>query len=99
MPIIKIRGRREPIEVDYDRANKIKTLRFGGINGLGKADPKDDLVIGEEWAGTIGLVEWVELGKSVQKPQYKFIRFEGQKDNVVHQVPINYQLKEGEQFA
>ncbi len=98
MGIIKIRGRKDVIEVDTIRARKIKTLRFGDVNGKGKADPKDDLDLGDIWAGTIGMVEWVELGKQEKPVTFKVIRRAGIPDRVF-QVPKDYQLKEGEELA
>ena len=98
MATIKIRGRREPITVDDTRARKIKVLRFGDVNGKGKADPHEDLDLGDEWAGTIGMVEWVELGKAKEIPKFKVIRRLDTPDRVF-QVPVNYQLKAGEELA
>lgn len=98
MSLIKIRGRKELIEVDHERGRKIKTLRFGDANGSGKADPKDDLDLGDEWAGTVGMVEWVELGKAKTPTKFKVIRRVGV-DGTVFQVPIDYKLKDGEELA
>lgn len=98
MALIKIRGRKDPIEIDREKGIKIKTLRFGDVNGRGKADSKDDLVIGDEWAGTVGLVEWVELGKKAEPAKFRLIRVPGE-NSKVFKVPKDYQLKDGEEFA
>ena len=98
MAIIKIRGRKETITVDNMRGRKIKIARFGDIDGRGKMDPKTDLDLGDDWAGTIGQIEWVEIGKDAKKKEFKVIRRLDTKDRVF-MVPIDYVLKSGEELA
>ena len=62
MAIIEIRGRREKLTIDNARALKIKTLRFGDINGNGMADSKDGIEIGE-WTGELGKIISIEIEK------------------------------------
>ena len=97
MAIIKIRGRKEVIEVDNARGRQVKLLRFGDVNGKGKADPHDDLDLGDAWAGTIGQVEWVEIGKDAKPVGFRLIQKQG--NGTVYQVPKNYQLQAGEEFV
>lgn len=63
MAFIYIRGRREPIEIENDRARKIKALRFGDINGENKADPSEMVDLGDDWAGELGKITAVEITK------------------------------------
>lgn len=98
MALIKIRGRKEPITVDNARGRQIKTLRFGDAAGNGKADPHDDLDLGDEWAGMLGQVEWIQLELAPQPKKFKVIRVVGD-DTKVYQVPVDYKLKEGEELA
>ena len=67
MAFIYIRKRREPIEVENERARKIKLLRFGNQDGEGKADPSDLIDLGDDWAGEIGQISSVEITKT--RPQ------------------------------
>lgn len=65
MANIFIRGEREPIQVSNERAREIKKLRFGvlskdGQTIVGKADPKEDLNLGE-WAGEIGKITAIKI--------------------------------------
>lgn len=63
MALVYIRRKKEPIEIDNDRARKIKLLRFGDINGNGKADPSELVDLGDEWAGELGQIAAVEITK------------------------------------
>lgn len=98
MAKIKIIGRREPIEIDNEKARAIKRMRFGDLDGNGKVDPKEDIDLGDEWAGKIGQIDWIELDKSVKPAKVKFIHRPDQ-PRVAIMVPIDYQLKEGETNA
>lgn len=90
--------RKELITVDDIRGRKIKTLRFGDFHGNGKGDPKDDLDLGDEWAGSLGMVEWVELGKAPTPKEFRVINRAGA-GNMAFRVPLDYKLKEGEEFV
>lgn len=96
MALVKIKNRREPIEVSLERGRKIKKLRFGDLDGHGKLDPFDDLDLGDEWAGSIGQIEWIDLGKTTQKKEYKVISKVG--ESTLFQVPLDYKLQDGEEF-
>ena len=61
-----IKGRKEPIEIENDRARKLKVLRFGDANGNGKADPLQGIDLGDEWAGEIGKIATIELDRPAQ---------------------------------
>lgn len=64
-----IKGRKEPIEIENDRARKLKILRFGDANGNGKADPMQGIDLGDEWAGELGKISSVELERREQTKQ------------------------------
>ncbi len=90
--------RKELITVDDARGRQIKLLRFGDVNGRGKVDPKTELDLGDEWAGTVGMIEYIELGKAKVPVKFKVM----QDRNVVgkvFQVPLDYKLKEGQEFV
>lgn len=59
--LISVRGRKEPIEVEEERGRKIKTLRFGDLNGNGKADLDTDIDLGDEWSGQLGRITAIEF--------------------------------------
>lgn len=62
MAFIKVKGRREPIEISNERARKIKALRFGdGISESSKSDPTEMIDLGDEWAGELGQIVAIEL--------------------------------------
>lgn len=63
MALIFIKRRKEPIEISDERARKIKNLRFGDIDGIGKAEPTEMIDLGDEWAGELGQIIAVELTK------------------------------------
>lgn len=71
MALIYIRARREPIEIENERARKIKALRFGDINGENKADPSEMIDLGDAWAGELGRIVAVEMTK-VEKSAPKY---------------------------
>lgn len=72
MAIITIRGRREPITIENDRARKIKLLRFGDLAGNGKADPGEMIDLGDEWAGEIGKISSIEISREIPKTNRNF---------------------------
>lgn len=102
MARVKIRGRKDAIEIEDSRARQIKVLRFGKPDGTGKADPHDDLDLGDDWAGMLGQVDWIELDRKTVPKKTKVIRY--QKDMggmygmqwVAREVPLDYILQEGE---
>lgn len=98
MALIKIRMRKELITVDNVRGKKVKLLRFGDVNGKGKADPQTELDLGDEWCGTVGMVEWVEIGKEAKPAGFRIMRKASVSDRVF-QVPLNYTLQAGEEFV
>lgn len=59
--LITIRRRKEPVEVDEHRARKVKLLRFGDVEGNGKADPDTDIDLGDAWSGKIDQIVSVEI--------------------------------------
>ena len=67
MAFIKIRGRREPVEIDNERARQVKARKFG-TDTIEKADPREDLDLGDVWSGEYGQVIGIEL-TPVKKPQ------------------------------
>lgn len=60
MSIIIVKGRREPIEIEKDRAKLIKA-RWLGIDGQPKADPEDILDLGDMWTGQYKRIDSIEL--------------------------------------
>lgn len=69
MAIIVVKGRREPIELENDRALKIKA-RWLGLDDTPKADPNDVVDLGV-WAGEYGRIVEIEMTKAVNgdKPE------------------------------
>jgi hypothetical protein len=59
MATIKIRGRKEVITLDDDRAKKLKNRKFG-LNQTAKADPQDLVDLGV-WAGEYGRIIEIEI--------------------------------------
>lgn len=59
MARIVIKGRRDPIEIENDRAQKIKD-RWLGLNGAVKAEPNDVLDLGI-WSGEYGRIGEIEM--------------------------------------
>jgi hypothetical protein len=94
MARVKIRGRKDAIEIEDSRARQIKVLRFGRPDGTGKADPHDDLDLGDDWAGMLGQVDWIELDRVVKPSQTKAVQVNATR--TVKIVPIDYTLQEGE---
>lgn len=76
MARIVIKGRREPIEIEYERAAKIKN-RWLGVNGEEKAT-KDDILDLGIWSGEYGRIAEIELipsftsSQSVEDPLKKY---------------------------
>lgn len=63
MAIIVVKGRKEPIELENERALKIKA-RWLGLDETLKADPNDVVDLGV-WAGEYGRIVEIEMTKSV----------------------------------
>ena len=63
MAIIVVKGRREPIELENDRAEKIKA-RWLGLDDTPKADPNDVVDLGV-WAGEYGRIVEIEMSRVV----------------------------------
>lgn len=71
MALIYIKRRKEPIEIDNDRARRIKAMRFGDLNGNGKLDEHELIDLGDEWAGELGQIAAVEIKKEAPpRPVY-----------------------------
>lgn len=96
MAKIKIRGRKEAITIEDDRARQIKVLRFGNSDGIGKADPHDDLDLGDEWAGMLGQVDWIELDRKPEVMKTKAVEIK--ETRMVKIVPLDYTLQENEEL-
>lgn len=96
MARIKIIGRREPIEIDGTEARKIKKLRFGDIDGIGKLDPNHDIDLGDAWAGKIGQIDWIELDRTVQPTKTRWVTVLETKR--AKMVSMDYTLQAGEEF-
>lgn len=94
MARIKIRGRKEPIEVDNARARSVKALIFGNTDGTGKADPHEYLDLGDAWAGMVGQVDWIELDRVIQPSKTKAVQIDATR--TVKMVPLDYTLQAGE---
>lgn len=61
--LVTIRRRKEPVEVDEERGRKIKLLRFGDVDGNGKAEPDTDIDLGDEWSGKLDQIVSIEFVK------------------------------------
>lgn len=59
---ITIRGRKDPLYIDRGRAQKLKDLKFG-YNNTEKADPSDDVDLGE-WSGEMRRIIEIEMPKN-----------------------------------
>lgn len=72
MAIIKIRGRKDPIEVSNERGNKLKHQKFG-FNGIGRAEPNTPVDLGDIWCGLMSQIESIEIereNKSAEPQKY-----------------------------
>ena len=90
MALIFIKKRREPIEIEYTRAKKIKDLRFGDINGNGKGAPLETVNLGDEWAGELGQISAVELyqkdkSEASREKQEQYIVIDNKKRCIIEQ--------------
>ena len=68
MAKIKIRGRLEPIEIENEKAQKVKDRKFG-FNGVEKAEPTDLVDLGE-WAGEYSRIVEIEMTKTSSTRDY-----------------------------
>lgn len=72
MSVIKIRGRADPIFLPYEQAKWIKQRKFGDdtVNPpIPKALPSDLLDLGDQWSGTYGQINSIELNDKPQAPR------------------------------
>ena len=89
---IKIKGRRENIELDDTRCQKLKN-KWLGLNGERKADIKDLVDIGD-WAGEYSQIDSIEIVKEKIDPRK--IVFSDNQISVLHSELIPYLNEKGE---
>ena len=97
MALIYIKKRREPIEVDNERARKIKLLRFGNVDGVGKVDPSELIDLGDDWAGEIGQISAVEIKKE-QPREVKADPMQEQREWVTAQLAMSIEERAKQMF-
>jgi len=108
MATIKIRGRRDPIEVSDERGKKLKNQKFG-FNGIAKADPSTPVDLGDIWCGALSQIESIEIeGKSKSAAPQEYVRGKiheynrwwqkltpEQKGAQVHYLKLQWQMAKG----
>ncbi len=97
MALIKIKGRKDALTIPDDVARKIKQRKFGDESrGVEKALSNDLVDLGDEWSGEYGQIVSIELERKISPKTWKMINKKG--DRTAYQVPLDYELKEGEEF-
>lgn len=96
MAKVFIKNRKEPLEVDNTTAKRVKSRWCGDpTTGAGKAQ-KDDILDLGEWAGEYGAIRSIELDRYIHPEQTKPVQ--NKITRAVKVVPLDYQLKDNEEF-